>query len=49
MAIPSLSAAYRLLAGNPVLWLPGLIAGALLYFAIASIGTLQSKFIYFNF
>ena len=33
----------------PVVWVPGLIIGALLYFAIASIGTLQSKFIYFNF
>jgi D-alanyl-lipoteichoic acid acyltransferase DltB (MBOAT superfamily) len=31
------------------LWVPLAITGAILYFAIASIGTMQSKFIYFNF
>jgi D-alanyl-lipoteichoic acid acyltransferase DltB (MBOAT superfamily) len=30
-------------------WVPLAITGAILYFAIASIGTMQSKFIYFNF
>ena len=36
-------------APPPALWLPALVTGALLYFALASIGSLQSKFIYFNF
>ena len=31
------------------LWVPMVITGVILYFAIASIGTMQSKFIYFNF
>jgi hypothetical protein len=34
---------------QPAFLLQALIAGALLYFAIASIGSMQSKFIYFNF
>ena len=34
---------------QPSFWLPALVTGVLLYFAIASIGTMQSKFIYFNF
>jgi hypothetical protein len=34
---------------QPAFVLQALIAGAILYFAIASIGSMQSKFIYFNF
>ena len=30
-------------------WMPALVTGGALYFAIASIGHVQSKFIYFNF
>lgn len=36
-------------AMQPAFVVQALIAGALLYFAVASIGTMQSKFIYFNF
>ena len=39
----------RAAPARPAIWMPAMIVGALLYFAIASIGTLQSKFIYFNF
>jgi alginate O-acetyltransferase complex protein AlgI len=34
---------------QPAYLVQGLIMGAILYFAIASIGTMHSKFIYFNF
>ena len=34
---------------QPAFLLQALIAGGILYFAIASIGSMQSKFIYFNF
>ena len=30
-------------------WMPALVTGGALYFAVASIGSVQSKFIYFNF
>jgi D-alanyl-lipoteichoic acid acyltransferase DltB (MBOAT superfamily) len=30
-------------------WMPALVTGGALYFAISGIGTLQTKFIYFNF
>jgi D-alanyl-lipoteichoic acid acyltransferase DltB (MBOAT superfamily) len=39
----------RTASAQPAFVLQALIAGAILYFAIASIGTMQSKFIYFNF
>jgi alginate O-acetyltransferase complex protein AlgI len=41
--------ATRTAPASPAFVLQALIAGAILYFAIASIGTMQSKFIYFNF
>ena len=30
-------------------WIPAAVTGAALYFAVTSIGTVKSQFIYFNF
>ena len=45
LARPSADPASR----RPAFWLPAIVTMALLYLAIASIGSMQSKFIYFNF
>jgi len=41
--------ASRSVKSDRVLWMPVTVTAVLLYLAIASIGTTQSKFIYFNF
>jgi hypothetical protein len=49
LALPNSRQVARTLRQHRLYWVPALVTGATLYFAAASIGTTESKFIYFNF